>query len=133
MDLTVKIPAFFNFHLTTSAASSFRVYLPIPHNNFSAPSTSQSLKGLVNIGFQSPPLVVQLQYSLTHPSFEAAKANDEGTETCKGVSPSKISFQNLILWQLPTSKEKLLLTLGQQVKIAFQKPNPNSPLISRVH
>ena len=133
MDLTVKTPAFVNFHLTSLATSSSRVYLPSPHNNLSASSTSQSLKSLENIGFQPLPLVALLQYSLTHASLEGAKTNNEGKETFRGISPSQISFQNLIPWPLPTSKDKVLLTLGQQLRIAFQKPNPNPPIVSRVH
>ena len=123
--LNSKNLAFVGFHPTSLVASSW-VSLPNPHNNLS-PSTSQSLKGLENIGFQPPPLVSLLQYFLTHASFDVAKTNNEGEETFKGLSHAKYLPKTLILLPLPTSKDKLLLTPSQQLRIAFQKPNPNPP------
>ena len=76
---------------------------------------------------------MKLHTSFTQVSLDIAKANKVGKATQKGKSPQHLSFQNLTLWPLPTTKESLLLTTCHSLLIAYHNPTPYPPLTSLEH
>ena len=73
---------------------------------------------------------MKLQTSFTQASLEVARANRVGKATWKDDASRHLSFQNFMLYPLPTIKESLLFTTCHSFLIDFHNPTPYSSLTS---
>ena len=119
---------------TLSSLSLFTVIPSKKERNLSALPTCQSFRGLEKEGLQPPfPRIGKSQASSTHASLEHAKENKDEKDSHNGSIPHHLSFQNLTLCPLPTSKDILLLTSPHSFLTAFQTPTPCPSVTSLEH
>ena len=96
-------------------------------------STSQSLKGLENLGLQPPSSPDESHNSTNQASLEAAKAYKEGKKSQRAKFPHHLSFQNFTLLPSPIENTTLFCKRDPSFLISFQNPTPNPSLTSLVH
>ena len=128
-----KISSLVSFHSTLSSRLGLSLLPWIVKSNLSTSSTSQSLKGLENLGLQTPSSPEESHYSTNQASLKAAKAYKEGKELQRAKLPHHLSFQNFTFLPSPTENTTLFCIRDPSFLISFQKPTPKPSLTSLVY